>query len=219
MSEEYRAVLWDMDGTLLRTTEQHWLAWRDALAAEGFQLTQELFAQSFGRSDDETLRGYLGADLSQSELSRICTAKTARYMELVEAARVELLPGVHDWLERLKSEGWRQAVASSATLEVIEAILKRLEVRDYFDAIVSCEDVERSKPDPQLFLLAAAKLGVKPARSVVVEDAPTGIEAARRARMRSIGVLTTHPALAGADITVQSLLELQPSAFEQLLHS
>jgi len=217
MSEEYRAVLWDMDGTLLRSTEQHWLAWRDALAAEGFDLSPDHFAKSFGRSDDETLHCYLGAGLAPTEVRRICAIKTARYMELVRDSEVELLPGVEDWLAGLKSRSWRQAVASSATLQVIEAILELLNIRFYFDAIVSSEDVERSKPDPQMFLSAARKLEVLPGRCVVVEDAPTGIEAACQAGMRSIGVLTTHSALPKADLVVKTLQELPLDAFERLL--
>ena len=217
MPEESRAVLWDMDGTLFRATEQHWLAWRETLAGEGFDLTADHFAKSFGRSDDETLRCYLGAGLPATEVQRICTIKTARFLELVRASGVELLPGVEYWLRRLKSRSWRQAVASSATLDVIETILELLNARAHFDAIVSCEDVEHSKPDPQIFLLTARKLGVPPAHCVVVEDAPAGIEAARRAEMHSIGVLTTHSVLANADLTVQTLNDLASDAFEQLL--
>ncbi|HKP11386.1 MAG TPA: HAD family phosphatase, partial [Blastocatellia bacterium] len=91
-----------------------------------------------------------------------------------------------------------------------------LDVGDCFDAIVSAEEVERGKPDPQIFLTAAAKVRTPPARCVVVEDAPAGTEAARRAGMRAIGVLTTHDRLE-ADVVVRSLDELGDAAFASLL--
>ena len=203
-----------MDGVLLRSTQQHWQAWRETLAAEGFELTAEHFNYSFGRSDEEALRYYLGKD---AEVERIIATKIARYLELLKTSGVELLPGVEHWLWRLTSESWRQAVASSATRNVVEIVLDLLNIRICFDAVVSCEDIEYSKPNPQIFLLAADKLDVAPARCIVVEDAPAGIEAARAANMHSIGVLTTHSVLSNADLVVQTLEDLPADAFEQLV--
>jgi beta-phosphoglucomutase len=217
VAEEKRAVLWDMDGTLLRTTEQHRLAWRDTMAAEGFELTEERFAESFGRRDADALRGYLGPRLAACEIERICADKDGRYLELIRTAGVRLLPGVEEWLMRLKSQGWRQAIASSATRRVIETVLAALGITSYFDLIVSAEDIERGKPDPQIFLVAASRLGVQPSRCVVVEDAPTGIEAARRAGISTLGVLTTHSTLPAADLSVLTLDCLTPDAFNRLL--
>lgn len=217
MAEEKRAVLWDMDGTLLRTTEQHRLAWRDTMAAEGFELTEERFAESFGRRDADALRGYLGTNLAAGEIERICAGKDSRYLELIRTSGVTLLPGVKDWLMRLKSQDWRQAIASSATRRVIETVLAALDIASYFDLIISAEDIEHGKPDPQIFLVAAHRLDVRPSRCVVVEDAPAGIEAARRAGMSSIGVLTTHSILPVADLTVLTLDCLPTDAFGELI--
>src|SRR5215216_6991187 len=196
--KQSRAVLWDMDGTLLDSADYHWLSWREALAREGFDLTRERFAESFGRRIDATLRGYFGEEFPQGEIERISEIKESRYREMVRAKGIELLPGVGRWLARLKADGWRQVVASSACLLNVETILEALGIRHYFDAIVSAEDVERGKPNPEVFLVAARKVDAMPARSIVVEDSPAGIEAASRAGMRSIGVLSTHPTL-GAD--------------------
>jgi beta-phosphoglucomutase len=217
MTEEKRAVLWDMDGTLLHTTEQHRLAWRDTMAAEGFELTEERFAESFGRRDVDALRGYLGPNLAAGEIERICAGKDTRYLEMIRTAGVTLLPGVEQWLMRLKSQGWHQAIASSATRRVIKTVLAALNITSYFDLIISAEDIERGKPDPQIFLIAASKLGVQPSRCVIVEDAPAGIEAARQAGMYSIGVLTTHSILPMADLVVITLDCLAPHAFNRLL--
>jgi beta-phosphoglucomutase len=216
--QQPRAVLWDVDGTLIDSAEYHWLTWRETLSNEGFTLTRDRFDASFGRRNDEILRSYFGSDLPASEIERISSAKEGRYRELVLTRGIEPLPGVRRWLGRLKAEGWRQAIASSAPRVNLEAILTALGIASYFDAVASAEDVERGKPDPQIFLVTAAKVGVPPARCVVVEDAPAGIEGARRAGMRSIGVLSSHSTL-GADLTVGTLQDLSDDAFSKLLNA
>jgi HAD superfamily hydrolase (TIGR01509 family) len=211
-----RAVLWDVDGTLVDSSEFHWLAWRESLAAENFHITREQFAATFGQRNAEVLRGYFGADYPDAEIERVGDAKEEIYRRMVRERGIELLPGVRFWLDQLRREGWLQALASSAPRANLAAITAALQIEDYFAAIASAEDVTRGKPDPQVFLAAAAKLHVEPARCIVVEDAPAGTEAARRARMRSIGVLGSHGALS-ADIVVRSLTELPPTAFADLL--
>ena len=215
-TDTLRAVLWDMDGTLIDSAEYHWLSWRDMLAAEGRPITHDEFVATFGQRNDTILRGWFGADLPDAEVMRLADMKEARYRELVRERGIELLPGARQWLERLHREGWRQAVASSAPLENIHTILDVLQIEPFFDALVSAEDVQRGKPDPQVFLLAAARVGVPPARSIVVEDAPAGVEAGRRAGMRTIGVRSTHRDLT-ADIIVDTLDQLPDDAFERLL--
>ncbi len=215
-NSEPRAVLWDMDGTLLDSAEYHWLAWREALAAERFPLTYEQFVASFGQRNDTILRDYFGAEFPDAEVARIGAAKEARYRALVQERGIELLPGVRRWLAHLHAQGWRQAIASAAPRLNIEAILAALDIAGYFEALVSAEDVQRGKPDPQVFLLAAERVAVPPARCVVVEDAPAGLEAGRRAGARTIGVRTSHAELS-ADIVVGTLDELGEDAFEGLL--
>ncbi len=210
-----RAALWDVDGTLIDSREFHWLSWQGALDAEGFRVTPEQFADSFGRRNDEILRGYFPA-YSPEEITRVGEAKEVAYRRLVRERGIDLLPGVRRWLERLREEGWRQAVASSAPRANLEVIVAVLGLSDYFAAVASAEDVTEGKPDPQVFLVAAARLGVEPGSCVVVEDAPAGTEAARRAGMRCVGVLASHGELT-ADIVVRTLEELPDTAFDDLL--
>jgi beta-phosphoglucomutase family hydrolase len=210
-----RAALWDVDGTLIDSREYHWLSWQGALAAEGFRVTRRQFEQTFGRRNDEILREYFPS-YSAEEITRVGEAKEVAYRALVRERGIELLPGVGLWLDRLKEEGWLQAVASSAPRENLDAIIAALGLEKYFAAVASAEDVTEGKPDPQVFLAAAAKLGVRPSACVVVEDAPAGTEAARRARMRCVGVLTSHAELR-ADIVVRTLEELPAGAFDDLL--
>lgn len=216
MTQRKRAVLWDMDGTLVDSSAYHWRSWRDVLSAEGHTITYEQFKATFGQRNDTILRTLYGADLPTDRIAQIGAAKEERYRSLVRAGGIELLPGVKDWLTRLNTQGWRQAIASAAPLQNIETILEVLSIAWCFDALVSAEDVQRGKPDPQVFLLAAERVGVSPAGCIVVEDAPAGIEAAQRAGMRSVGVCSTHDILL-ADWPVQTLAELPADAFDRLL--
>ena len=210
-----RAALWDVDGTLIDSREYHWLSWQGTLAAENFRVTPEQFAASFGRRNDEILRGFFPA-YTADDIARVGEAKEVAYRRLVRERGIELLPGVRRWLDRLRAEGWLQAVASSAPRRNLEVIIEALGLADYFAAVTSAEDVTEGKPDPQVFLKAAAGLGVEPASCVVVEDAPAGTEAARRAGMRSVGVLSSHGELR-ADLVVRTLEELPDDAFDNLL--
>lgn len=215
MSRE-RAVLWDMDGTLIDSEEFHWIAWRDTLAKEGIAISQEQFLRSFGQRNDTILREWLGAAATPERIEQIGNAKEEVYRELVRKNGMQALPGVADWIHSLHKEGWLHVVASAAPRENIQIVLDALSAGDWFQAIVSAEDVRCGKPDPDVFLTAACRVGVPPARCVVVEDAAAGIEAARRAGMRSIGVSRNGKHLP-ADVVVKSLDLLASDAFDQLL--
>ncbi len=210
-----RAVLWDLDGTLVDSEAFHWQSWQYALEADGVDVTFDQFKASFGQRNDRILRVWLGADAANERIARIAEAKEAEYRRLAETHGLTPLPGAADWLERLQRNGWRQAIASSAPRLNVDVMLRALHLTRYFDAIVSAEDVAHGKPDPEVFLTAAARLDVAPSSAVVVEDAAAGIEAARRAGMRSIGVSLT--ATLPADVTVTSLADLPPDAFDRLL--
>jgi beta-phosphoglucomutase len=207
-----------MDGVLVDSAEYHYAAWREALAHEGIDLRYDDFRASFGQRNDTILRSLLGPDLSDAEVARIGDLKELRYRQLVRERGIAPLPGVLDWLARLRADGWRQAVASAAPRANVDAILDALGIAHYFGAITSSEDVARGKPDPQVYLVAAQRLGVLPARCVVVEDAPAGVQGARRAGMRCIGVTSTHPHL-DADLVVVALSDLPADSFEKLILS
>jgi HAD superfamily hydrolase (TIGR01509 family) len=211
----HRAVLWDLDGTLVDSEEYHWRAWRDVMAGEGVELTYEQFLASFGQRNDRILRGWLGDDAEPERIRQIGDAKEAEYRRLAETEGVAPLAGAAEWAHRLHADGWRQAIASSAPRLNVEVMLRALSLDPYFDAIVAAEDVTRGKPDPQVFQRAAARLAVPAERCIVVEDVAAGIEAARRAGMRSIGV--SRQATLDADIFVRSLVDLPDDAFVRLL--
>ncbi len=212
-------VLWDLDGTLIDSAGHHWEAWRDTLAAEGRSVTPEDFASSFGRRNDEILRALFGGDLAPEWIERVSETKERSYRRLLRERGLAALPGALEWLARLHAAGWLQALASSAPRPNIDAVLAILGLGSQLDAVVSADDVGRGKPDPAIFLAAARRLGLPPERCLVVEDAPAGLEAARRAGMRAIGVLSAHHRELSADLVVPSLLELPEGAFEALLRA
>ena|SRR5687767_10314795 len=209
------AVLWDLDGTLVDSAEYHWRSWRDTMAAEGVSLTYQKFLEGFGQKNDRILRAWLGEDIDADRIRRLGDAKEREYRRLVREGELLPLPGAADWVTRLRDQGWRQAIASSAPLANVEVVLGVLGLEGAFDAIVSAEDVTAGKPDPQVFLTAARKLTTAPANCIVVEDVAAGVEAARRAGMRCIGVSGTAPL--EADLFVRSLADLPEDAFSALL--
>jgi HAD superfamily hydrolase (TIGR01509 family) len=210
-----RAVLWDLDGTLVDSEEYHWLAWRDSMAAEGVPITHEQFLKSFGLRNDTIVPGWIPGAPAET-MRRIGDAKERLYRRLVREGGLKPLPGAREWIDRLSRDGWRQAIASSAPRENVDTMLAVLGLAACFQAIVSAEDVTLGKPDPQVFLTAAARLGSAPAQSIVVEDAPAGVEAARRAGMPSIGVRRDGSPL-DADLAVASLTDVPPDGFVRLL--
>ncbi len=210
-----RAVLWDLDGTLVDSTEYHWRSWQQPLAAEGVRITKAGFLASFGQRNDAILRGWLGQDVEPARIRRVGDAKEASYRAIIAAESIAALPGAAAWVRRLHEAGWLQAIASSAPRLNVEVVRRALGFEGVIETFVAAEDVRAGKPDPEVFLTAAARLGVPPARCVVVEDAAAGIEAARRGGMRSIGV--GGAAAARADVVVASLADLPPAAFDDLL--
>jgi beta-phosphoglucomutase len=208
-------ALWDLDGTLADSAEYHWESWRVAMEAEGQPITYQQFLDGFGQRNDRILRQGFGAGADDARIERIADAKEREYRRLARERGLTPLPGAAEWLARLRAEGWRQAIASSAPRANVDVMLAALKLDAFFDAIVAAEDVTVGKPDPQVFLEAARKLGVHPSRCIVVEDAAAGIDAARRAGMRSIGVGSGRPL--DADRFVRSLADLPPDAFTALL--
>ena len=210
-----RAVLWDLDGTLADSGDHHWRAWRDTMRGEGLELAYQQFLDSFGQKNDRILTRWLGTTIPADRIQRVGDAKEALYRDFARREGLVALPGAIDWVRRLRRDGWLQAIASSAPRANVDVMLEAVGIETEVDAIVSAEDVTAGKPDPEVFLAAAERLGVPARRCVVVEDAAAGIEGARRAGMRSIGVSSST--VLDADIHVSSLADLPIDAFDRLV--
>jgi len=206
-----------MDGTLIDSEEFHWRSWHLTLQDEGIAISRDQFLSTFGQRNDAIISQWLGAAATPERAARIAESKEIMYRHLVRRDGISALPGVADWVRRLRRDGWRQAIASSAPRANIETVLEVLSSTHIFDAIVSAEDVHKGKPDPEVYLLAAERVGIGASDCIVVEDAVAGIEAARAAGMHSIGVSRDERHLPGADVVVRSLDLLDANAFDTLL--
>jgi beta-phosphoglucomutase len=213
-----RAVLWDLDGTLTDTMAGHFRAWREVLAGEGYALSWAAFAASFGQRNDTALCSMLDTELPVGDVERISAIKEERFRALVYEEGLQLLPGVASRLRANRDAGWRQALVTSAPRANAETMLDALGVAEFFCVVVTGDDVALGKPHPQPFLAAADALEVPPSRCVVIEDSPSGIEAARRAGMYSVAVGPGHASLP-ATVAAASLADLPLGAFEALIAS
>ena len=200
-----RAVLWDLDGVLVDSALFHFQAWGELFASLGREFSEADFRRTFGLRNDAILRDLLG-DLPPAEVERLGARKEALFRQAA-GGNITGLPGALTLLRLLRERGFKLALVSSTPHANIELVLRSLDVEAAFDAIVGEEDVTRGKPDPEGFLLAAERLGVPPGECVVIEDAPAGVEAAKRGGMRCVGVYRGRPreALAKADLVVEDL--------------
>ena len=215
MSEKW-AIIWDMDGVIVDTTELHYKSWNAVLPKYGVEFSKETFLSNFGMNNQAIIDSLMNHP-PQSVLDEISHQKENRFRENVPG-NIDLLPGVKDWLQRFKAWGFLQGIASSAPQANVSIIVKETGISSYFDALESAENLP-SKPDPTIFLKVAGLLHAPINRSLVIEDAPVGIEGARHAGMKCIAVTTTHQAgeLSAANLVVDRLDKLTPEAVRQLL--
>jgi beta-phosphoglucomutase len=207
------AVIWDVDGTLVDTAELHFAAWVKLARELGKPFTRADFAATFGRRNPEIIGQLFGPSYGEREIAELGDRKE-EYYKAAARQGVSLLPGARALLEALAAAGWKQAIGSSAPRGNLDLILGLTDTKQFFRAVVSMEDTQRGKPDPQVFQVAAQRLGVAPARCVVMEDAVAGVQAAKAGGMKcvAVGFVGQHaPAVlrgAGADLVVHSLEEL-----------
>ena len=212
-----RAILWDMDGVLADTSQLHFETWERILTEQDIPFDKQKFHLIYGLRNQDLLPFLTGKSMEPKWMEWIANQKELAFRQALPG-QLSLLPGVLEWLQRFNSWGWKQAVASSAPPENVDALVDELGIRQYFAALVTPGNLP-GKPDAAVFLLAASRLGVPPDYCVVIEDSIPGIEAARRAGMRCIAVTTTNPpeALTQADIVVETMEQLSVKQIESLL--
>jgi HAD superfamily hydrolase (TIGR01509 family) len=206
-----------MDGVIADTADYHYGAWRDVFKERGVEFSKEDFMPHFGQRHDTIIEFGLGDKLTPEEVSAITEKKQALYRQRV-SQNIIPLPGAIELIRLLNEHGIKTAVASSAVPKNIDVILKGLGIKNSFQAIAFGTEVAEGKPSPQIFELAAKKLGVKPANCVVIEDAIAGVAAAKSAGMKCIAVTNSHPrgSLKNADLIVDTLEEVDISVLSRL---
>lgn len=211
-------VLFDWDGVIIDSSYQHERAWELIAAEKGLPLPADHFHKGFGKKN-EVIIPDLGWASDPGEVAALSHRKEELYRGLVAAEGVQVLPGARELLEALRGEGIPRALGSSTPRENLEALFDATGLDAFFDAVVCGSDVRHGKPHPEVFLTAAERLRLPPERCVVVEDAFAGIESARRAGMKVVGVATTNPldSLLVCDLAVASLAGVAPGDLGALL--
>lgn len=185
-----KACIFDLDGVLVDTARYHFLAWKRLAAELGFDLTEEVNEKLKGVSRMQSLEIILslsGISLSEAEKEKLAVKKNNWFAGFIANMKAdEIFPGVKPLLQKLKEEKIKVALASSS--KNAQRVIDLLGIKNDFDAVVDGNMIERTKPDPEIFLVAAKKLNMQPQQCLVFEDAEAGVEAAVRAGMKCIGI-------------------------------
>ena len=187
-----RGVIFDMDGVLVDSGAHHRAAWDALLAEVGVRVENpEFWRLTIGRPAHEAVVLLLGRELPPDEAMELAGRKRDLYRQFSRRG-VLAVPGAETFVSSVARSGMACAVATSASRHDARHVLGALRLAEHFGAVVTAEDVMRGKPDPEVYLRAARELGVPPGECLVFEDAVVGVQAARRAGMRVIGVTTAH---------------------------
>ena len=201
-----RAVIFDMDGVIVDSEPYSMQALVDILRQYGVEPTENDLRRSYGRRVRDDFVDYFSRYGVTADVNTAIAHKHARYYHLA-AGRLRPFPGVMPLLKRLRHCGYRLALASSGDRVKVAFGMQALGLNGVFEAIVSGDDVTHSKPDPEIYLTAAQRVGVPAAACIAIEDAPAGVEAAKCAGMRCIAVTNSvgREQLHKADLIIDSL--------------
>jgi HAD superfamily hydrolase (TIGR01509 family) len=208
-----------MDGVLVHSMPLHTLAWERYLAKLGITV-ENLEQRMHGKRNSELVRDLIDANLAEDVVFRHGAEKERLFRELMMAGGLSgyAVPGIREFLDR--HNNLPKAVASNAEPQNIDFVLDRFDLRRYFPVTVNGMQVARPKPFPDVYLEAARRLNVAPAQCIVFEDSPTGVDAARAAAMRVVGVETTPTTFRGVELEIKDFLDpaLEPWMTAQLAH-
>jgi beta-phosphoglucomutase family hydrolase len=203
-----QAVIFDMDGTVVDTTELEYKAWSRMMREQGVEFTHEEYIKVLGAKGSEIVKKHL--DWDEDAIQEILQNKEKYFKELVAQHGLELIPGVEKVLQDIQQIPLKMALATGASRKKLEFVLEQLPIGQYFDAMITADDTQTGKPDPEVFLNAAKKLGVPPDSCIVMEDARNGAQAAKKGHMICIAITTTRgkDQLPEADLVVNRYEEL-----------
>ncbi len=208
-------VIYDLDGVIVDTAKYHYLGWKKLADELKVPFDEHRNEALKGVNRRDSLIALLGYTPSEDKITEWCDRKNRYYLDYVATvSRRDMLPGALERVEEVRKAGWKQAVASSSKNAPL--ILDKLDITQYFDAVVDGNATEKGKPDPELFLIASRRLGLPPENLLVVEDAASGVQAAKAGGMRALG-LGDPKVLAQADRVVKDLSQITLAGIEQML--
>ena len=188
-----KAFLFDLNGTMINDMKYHADAWHATINKKlSFIISYEDVKKEMYGKNEELLVRIFGKDHFTPEQVEIISMQKEKLYQEAYLPSLKLIDGLHQFLSKAKDHKIKMAIGSAAIPFNIDFVIDRLDIRSYFDAIVSANNVKLSKPDPETFINAADALGVKPEDSVVFEDVPKGVESAKRGNMNCIVLTTTH---------------------------
>ncbi len=211
------AVLWDMDGVIVDTAPYHFAAWQHVFGKRGVNFTLAEFKRLFGRRNETIIPGVLNESVSAAEIAAITKEKETIFRRLGRN-KIKPFPGAVDLIKHLAQRRVKMALVSSTPARNIEVVLCSLGIAGFFQTVISGEDVTKGKPDPEGFLLAAERLGVRPDNCVVIEDSTAGVSAAKRAGMSCVAITNTRPRskLTRANMIIDSLKTIDVDDLKKL---
>jgi len=217
MFENY-CVIFDMDGVLADTGPIHYESWVKLAKQIKVKFSKKFFNLTFGQQSVSITRELVGPKIKQEVVKKWADLKELYYREMVKD-ELKILPGALVLIKKLHTHNFKLAVGSSGPPENVDLLLSTLNIKDYFDVIITAAELENGKPAPDVFLIAAEKLNIKIDNCLVIEDAPVGITAARKAGMKVIALRTTHcnVELLDADMVVHDLSSININDILKLL--
>ena len=221
MLKDFGAIF-DWDGVVVDSSHIHLKSWEMLAEELDLALPNDHFERGFGKRNQTIIPDILGWTKNVELIEKWGLRKEEIYREIASLEGIPLAKGSKEFLERLQPEPVRCAIGTSTERKNVELAIKQHDLTDFFSAAACSEDVQEGKPNPAVFLKAAAGLSLSPAQCVVFEDSPHGIEAAQNANMKSVALTTSHPANVfmhlKPDLVVGSLAEVNPKQILELFH-
>ncbi len=188
-----KAIIFDMDGTMIDNMMVHHRAWQQQLAIEGFSYSLSEIIEQFHGKNLEIIERLFGHKYTPEERLRFSNDKEKKYREIYRPD-LKLVAGLHQLLATAYENDIPMGIGTAAQYANVDMVLDSLNIRNYFSAIVADVDVTKGKPNPEVFFTVAAKLNVLPQHCLVFEDSPIGAQTAQNAGMKAIIITTTHKA-------------------------
>ena len=211
-SGSIKAIIFDMDGTVIDSTESDYMAWKRIFAEYNTDIAYDEYVKVLGVKSDEILQRFLSLD--GEELHKALKRKLHYFNQIIEEQGLASIPHVENFLKQLKDSSLRVALATGARKEKSDYVLDKVNLKRYFETFTTAEDIRNGKPHPEIFLKAAARMNVSPSQCIVVEDAENGVKAAKNAGMHCVAITTTtnRDILKDADLIIDSFRDISIAA-------